>query len=121
MDNAYYMPNELPTTVNYPELGVRKADIQTVINYATTAQNAINDYNTGITDKIDLNQDEIQSNIDLCRDVCNTLGTATNACFDILTQLRMIQKLLQSLIYFKNQYGNQYVGKPTTTTDGGGL
>jgi hypothetical protein len=120
MDSSYYLPNEQPNYINFPEVRQQKANIQAVMDYSLKAQAALADYNEGRYDRIDLNSDEIQSNIDLCRSINEVLGNANNVCYDVLLDIREIHKNLLKLMYLKRQYGNQVIGTPTNANSSGG-
>lgn len=122
MESLYYLPSEQPNYINFPEVRTQKYNIQTVMSYSLTAQLALADYNSGRFDRIDLNTDEIQSNVDLCRSISDALGNAINVCYDVLLDVRTIQQNLQSLLYLKRALGNAVLGTPTNaTTTGGGV
>jgi hypothetical protein len=114
------LPNELPNYINFPEVRLQKDNITAVMSYSLTAQAALTDYNNGTYDRIDLNSDEIQSNIDLCRSICDVLGNANNVCFDVLLDVREIEKSLLKVLFLKRKYGNQIVGTPTNSDSSGG-
>lgn len=120
MDSTYYLPSEELAYRNYPEVQIAQNDINTVTDYVMTVGSALDDYNQGVTDKIDINGDELQSNITLCRSICDTLGNAPRICFDVLLEVRNMQDFLQQLLYIKSTYGNEYIGTPSVVTDESG-
>ena len=115
--DTFYLPSEAVNYVNYPELRTYRKDIETIMEYALRVGMALADYNEGVYDKIDLNAEELKTHINLCRNVCYALGTAPKVCFDVLIELRELQYAFQNLLYLKNQYGDQYIGKPTPSED----
>ncbi len=117
----YYLPHELVNYTNYPELLTYRQDIEDLLNYSLTVHNALQDYNEGIYDRIDVNMEEVQNHITLCRTLSDVLGKAPRVCFDVLLEIRVIQEHLHKLVFLKNTYGNQYVGTPSPTSEGGVL
>lgn len=111
--DTWYLPEEELHYRNYPEVNYAQADIQLILQYAMRVDTAIFDYSNGTFDKIDIDVHDLANYIDLCRSVCSKIGTAPNVCFDILLEIRSIQKILQTLMYAKNKYGNTYIGTPT--------
>jgi hypothetical protein len=114
--DTFYLPKEAVNFINFPELRTYKADIETIMEYALRVQTAVADYNEARYDRIDLNMEELHAHIDLCRTVCEALGSAPNVCFDILLEIRNIQQNLQNLAYLKTKFGSAIIGEPTTTT-----
>lgn len=112
----FYFPNKVVNYTNFPELRMYKADIERIIVYAIRAELALADYSKARYDRVDLNMEEIQTHIDLCRQVCEGLGLAGNVCFDVLLEVRTIQEQLQNLSYLKRKFGSGIVGEPTKTT-----
>jgi hypothetical protein len=110
---TWYLPDEVPTPRNYPEVAVTEADIQLIFSYGLRVSSAIEDYTSGAFDKIDIDVNDLLVHIALCRSVCDTLGNAPSVCYDILAEIRNIQSALQQLMYAKNRYGGVYIGTPT--------
>lgn len=118
----FYFPNKVVNYVNFPELRGQRENIQAILDYSLRAQVALADYNEARYDRIDLNMEELQANITLCRSVSDALGLASNVCFDILLEIRSVQEMLQQLVYLKRVTGTNLIGLPTNTTsedDGG--
>lgn len=118
LEAAYYLPKEITNTINFPELRTVAADVSQVVIYSNLAQLALSDYQSGKVNRINLNSDDLQSNVNTCRGICETLGKAPNVCYDILLSVRAIQMNLQNLIFLKRKFGDTYVGVPTNTTGG---
>lgn len=115
---TFYLPSEAVNYINYPELRTAKPDIEAIMEYAMRVNLAVADYDEARFDRIDVNMEEVQRNIELCRRVCETLGTAPKVCFDILLDIRDIQNTLQNLVYLKRTTGNSIIDTPTITTEG---
>ncbi|MNN36620.1 hypothetical protein D3C81_1505220 [compost metagenome] len=119
MDSTNYLPQEKLNYRNYPEVRDKQADINTLFAYALRVNEALISYNSGEFDKIDLNTNELETNITLCRSISETLGTAKNVCYDLLLELRVIQKNMQLVRYLGKENGTRYVGKPTVQEESG--
>jgi len=113
MESTLYLQNEELDFRNYPEVRTVLSDVQDLINYATEASIVISAYTSSTADRIDLSIVDLQKYTDLCRSVCSILGSASNVCYDLLVEMRTLQGTLQTLMYVKNRYGNQYIGTPT--------
>jgi hypothetical protein len=118
LDN-FYLPKESVTLVNYPVLREQRDNIEQILIYVLRVESALVDYNEARYDKVDLNTDEINQYVDLCRTVTYALGTAESVPYDILIELRNIQAQLYSLVYINRQEGTTVFGTPTTTTTTG--
>lgn len=116
METTWYLPKERLYYTNYPEVHELLDQINDIEDYAKRVGVALNDYNSGTYNKIDVNIVTLQGYIDKCRSVTGTLGRAANVCFDLLIELRQIQTILQTIMFAYNRYGDQYVGTPTTAT-----
>lgn len=115
MEQFYYLPNEQVNYINYPELRTYRADIVSIIAYAEVVATAVSDYQKGKKDKIDLNTDEVQQYINLCRSTSEVLGKAPKVCFDVLMELRNVQVQLHGLMHLRRKFGTKYIGEPTVT------
>lgn len=113
MESTLYLPEEELNFRNYPEVRPILSDIQELINYATKASNALKMYTNSTLDKVDLSIVDLLKYTKLCRSVCSTLGMAPNPCYDLLVELRVLQRILQTLVFVKNRYGSQYIGVPS--------
>jgi hypothetical protein len=118
MEKQQYLPSEVVNYTNFPELRTHREDIELIQTYAKRVDLALADYEAGNYDRIDLNADELSTNVDLCRSVCDRLGTAPSVCYDVLLILREIQTTMQNVLHLKVKYGDLYVGKPTTSEGG---
>lgn len=116
MENTWYLPEEKLQFRNYPEVHAVSDSIDSLLDFGMTVASALQYYNEGTANKIDIDISALQKSILLCRSVCNTLGTAPKICFDILTELHKLQDIMQNLLYIRNRYGDQYIGKPTENT-----
>ncbi|WP_017814477.1 hypothetical protein [Paenibacillus shenyangensis] len=97
MDDTYYLPNTEPSFINYPVLRDEQANIEAIVTYAERAYSALYDYNEAIYDRVDINTDELEQYIDLCRRTCNALGTSDRVPHDVLIELRSILAELYKL------------------------
>lgn len=116
MDSTLYLPNETLYFRNYPEIRPILSDIQSVITYASEVYTAVTDYTNGNTTMINLDVAELQASIDLCRSICQTLGTASNVCYDLLVELRSILSVFQTLMYVNSRYKGQYIKSLISTS-----
>lgn len=117
MDVTHYLPEEELTTSNYPEVVSLKSDLLKIESYAERVNLALTWYEESEFDKIDLDVVEIEEYAQLCRSVCETLSTASKVCYEVLLDVREIQNILQELLYLRRKYGDEYIGKPTNTTE----
>ena len=115
MGSTLYLTKEKLSSRNYPEVSDAMESIQEIITYIASIGSAIEAYTNGSLDHININVSDLQKYTTLCRNICDTLGSAPNVCFDILTELREMQNGMQVLIFVKNRYGNQYIGTPTNS------
>jgi hypothetical protein len=120
MLDTFYLPKEAPSLVNYPVLREQQGNMGALMTYALRVASALTDYNEARYDKIDLNMDELQNTIQLCRDTCYALGTATAVPFDVLVELRKFQEQFQNLLYLYRTQGKVVIGAPTATASTGG-
>jgi len=118
MEPTHYLPDEEINFRNYPELYTVWDDLQKINAYATRVHKALADYTSGQYDKIDLNTEELNSYITLCRNVCSVLGQAPKVCFDILLDLRELQYHMQILLYNRRRFGSKFIGTPSTSGEG---
>jgi hypothetical protein len=119
MESQQLLPFEVLNYTNFPELRTQRNNIEALQTYAMRMNEAITDFESGKYDKIALSDSELQTNIDLCRTVCEALGNASNVSFDVLMTLRDIQTTMQNVMYLKTTYGDLYVGTPTVTEEEG--
>lgn len=120
--DTFYLPKEAVSFVNYPVLREEQGNIETLMTFALRVHSALTDYNEARYDKIDVNMDEVETNINQCRATTLRIGTSDRIPFDVLFELRKIQHTLQNLRYLYTQQGKNLIGTPTTsTTSGGGL
>lgn len=117
MPSTHYLPSERVNYSNYPELRRFRTDINNIMSYMVTVDDALRNYNNGIKDKIDLNTNELETYITLCRNVTESLGNYSKVCFDVLLILRKIQTDLQNVRFLSREYGDKYVGRPTSTEE----
>ena len=113
MVSTLYLAKEELNLSNYPEIRGILKDVQELISYAIGVSTVMGDYISGIYDRMDINIADLQKYIVVCRSLCDVLGTSPNVCYDLLTELRLIQNSMQTLIFIKNRYGTQYIGTPT--------
>ncbi len=90
MEDTYYLPNTEPSFINYPVLRDEQTNIEAISTYAERAYSALYDYNEAIYDRVDINTDELEQYITLCRQTCSNLGTADRIPHDVLIELRSI-------------------------------
>jgi hypothetical protein len=115
MLDTFYLPKEAPNLVNYPVLRAQQANMNVLMTYALRVSSALTDYNEARYDKIDLNMDELQSNIQLCRDTCYALGTDVSVPFDVLIDLRKFQEQFQNIAYLYRTQGKAVIGTPSNS------
>jgi hypothetical protein len=113
MKETYYLPGEVLSNGNYPEVNGVIDDINDILDFVMNSVRKLDLYLNGSSDKIDVDIVSLPGYIDKCRNVCETLGNASNVCFDLLIDLRKVQECLQTLTYIKNRYGSQYIGTST--------
>lgn len=121
MEETYYLPKESPTFVNFPVLRDEKTNIELITAYALRAYSALSDYNEALFDRVDINTDELEQYIILCRQICNSLGTADNIPFDILLELRSVLTSLYQLRQLYNDLGSVVIGKPSEVAEDEGI
>lgn len=119
MEKHHYLPYEELKVSNYPEVAQVLTDIDLIQTYAMTCDQAVLAYNEGTNDKIDLDAVELRREVDRCRRVCDLLGNAPIVCYDLLTEVRAFQMTFQDLLFMKNRFGSEYIGKPTATSEEG--
>lgn len=119
LDN-FYLPKESVTLVNFPVLREQRDNIEKILIYILRVETALVDYNEARYDKVDLNTDEINQYVELCRTVTGALGTAESVPYDILIELRSIQSQLHNLVYLNRQEGKAVFGTPSAETTGTG-
>ncbi len=113
LDAVNYLPSEVATITNYPEIGEFQEEIALVYIYADQVNTAIDDFLNGRADRINLNAEDLVQIIELCRTICAVLGRADTKCFDVLLNLRKCLQAMQQALYLRNKYGTKYVGTPT--------
>lgn len=113
MESTNYLPDESFSFLNYPEIEQQLSSIEELLDYALMVNTAINDYNSGTYDKIDVNVTELNQYLQICKDIINILGNAPKVCFEVLLQLREIQKAFQTLLYINRRYHGEYIGIPS--------
>lgn len=118
--DTFYLPKEAVSFVNYPVLRDEQSNIESLMTFALRVNSALTDYNGAVFDKIDINMDEVERNIEQCRATNLNLGTSDRIPFDVLFELRKIQHALQQLRYLFSQFGKNLVGTPTVSSDSGG-
>lgn len=112
MKSTLYLPGEKLNNGNYPEVGAAADDIQELISFSMKVLTALSSYIDGTYDKIYVDMIAVADYIQKCRLICESLGNASNVCFDLLIELRGIQETLQTLVYINNRYGDQFIGAP---------
>jgi hypothetical protein len=120
--DTFYLPKESPSFVNFPVLRDEQVNIETLVSFALRVNSALVDYIEARYSKIDLNMDEVEQHITLCRGVCERLGMADNVPFDVLLELRVFQKQFQNIRLLYRTQGKNLIGTPDkTASEGSGL
>lgn len=114
LESVNYLPSEVLNKRNFPIIAQFQDELSLVFVYYTAFNDALADYTAGVTDKIDLNANDLNTCIELTRLLCNAFGSATPVCFDILASLRECLYLFQQVAYAADQFSDQYVGVPTS-------
>jgi len=108
MDSVFYLPQEMPSLYNYPELEIVKEDLLNILSYSIKTDAEIKKYENNEVEQIELGLKELTNYIELCRQVCEVLGKANNVCFDVLLEVRNIQDSLQQTRYLYNNHREKY-------------
>lgn len=121
--DTFYLPKESISYVNFPILREQQGNIETIMVYALRVHSAVTDYDENGADKIDLNTEELQRHIDLCRTCCEALGTTESVPFDALIEVRGIMGEFLNLWYLWQTFGNTLFGTPLSKSgeEGSGL
>lgn len=114
MESTLYLPDEVLSLRNYPEVSSVTATVQEIMVYMAKVDSALVAYTSSTMDRIDLSITDLQKYVGLCRSVCTILGTSRNVCYDLLMEIREFQDILQDLAFIKTRYSSQYIGTPTS-------
>ncbi len=119
MLDSFYLPQESISFVNYPVLRDEQSKIETIVSYALQVRESLTMYNEATANRVDINMDELDQQIILCRQTCEHLGTAEKIPFDVLLELRSVLSTFYSLRTLYEDSGVSVIGTPTVVREEG--
>ncbi|AKG36081.1 hypothetical protein [Paenibacillus durus] len=112
MLDSFYLPQEAISFVNYPILRDEQTNIEKIVSYVLQVRESLTAYNSATANLVDINMDELEQHLALCRQTCESLGTAEKIPFDVLLELRSVLSTFYSLRTLYFDAGSSVIGVP---------